>query len=124
MEGPRTFPPRTSSPIIRHAAVWIVLALRSSAEAMVPRAKLLAEVGLLSARGDAVICRVICDKRENMRPWKSVCISCIQESLGSRYLADCGGLCRNSRSVVYPVFRGKREGGDHVSPSQVWRRRH
>lgn len=27
-----TFPPSTSSPIIRHAAVWMVLELRSSAD--------------------------------------------------------------------------------------------
>jgi hypothetical protein len=31
----RTFPPRTSSPIIRHAAVWIVRAWRSPAEATI-----------------------------------------------------------------------------------------
>lgn len=33
------FPPRTSSPIIRHAAVWIVLAFRSSTEAMIRDAR-------------------------------------------------------------------------------------
>ena len=30
----RTFPPNTSSPIIRHAAVWMARVFRSSAEAI------------------------------------------------------------------------------------------
>ena len=33
-----TLPPRTSSPMIKHAAVWIVRVLRSSAVAILPAA--------------------------------------------------------------------------------------
>lgn len=63
-----TFPPRTSSPMIKQAAVWIVRALRSSAVAAIlrPTRPDVTERWLPRAMmGDR--CRDICDSRENMR---------------------------------------------------------
>lgn len=58
-----TFPPSTSSPMIKHAAVWIVRALRSAGVTM------LAKVKRREAAAGAERCLDIWDRRENIYGW-------------------------------------------------------
>ena len=61
----RTFPPKTSSPMIRHAAVWMVRVRRSSTAVAIVMPG--AEARAACARDEGERWRVTWDRRENIR---------------------------------------------------------